>query len=152
MARRGVFKPPYAAARAFLEWAVDLWPYVNGKALVSGLRLMEMEAEEMVDVLHYYFEEDLNVSTAEAQQARSETRSVVYGTLYGIPYKYKVAGSGSSNFADGSQIPTDGYYGDDDDIKPFDPMNNVTKAYVPATEMDADSPLPFGKILDAPLN
>ena len=106
----------------------------------------------MVDVLHYYFEEDLNVSTAEAQQARSETRSVVYGTLYGIPYKYKVAGSGSSNFADGSQIPTDGYYGDDDDIKPFDPMNNVTKAYVPATEMDADSPLPFGKILDAPLN
>jgi hypothetical protein len=156
MARRGVFKPPYAAARAFIEWAVDLWPYVNGKALVSGLRLKEMEASEMVDVLHYYFEEDLSVSTAEQQQARSESRSVVYRTLYGKPYKYatpKSGGTASGGYsADGSILPDDGFYGD---LTPFDPSEDVTKPvkpFVPATEMDADSPLPFGRVLDAPLN
>lgn len=115
----------------------------------------------MIDVLHYYFEEDLAVSTAEQQQVRSDTRSSVYRTLYGTTYKYAInkkstGGDGSTMYAaDGSAIPTDGFFGDDD-ITPFDPTNNVkvnqVKPFIPATEMDADSPLPFGKALDAPLN
>ena len=109
----------------------------------------------MLDVIHYFFEEDLAVASAEQQDARSNTRSAVYKTLYGTKYKYGVnkSGNGSENYAaDGSTIPTEGFYGADDDIAPFDPTNNVTKPYVPATDMDADSPLPFGKVLDAPLN
>lgn len=109
----------------------------------------------MLDVLHYFFEDDLAVSSAEQQDARSNTRSAVYKTLYGTKYKYEVkkSGNGSSNYAaDGSTIPSEGFYGETEDIAPFDPMNNVTKPYVPATEMDADSPMPFGKVLDAPLN
>ena len=113
----------------------------------------------MIDVLHYYFEEDLAVATAEEQQARSDTRTSVYRTLYGTTYKYAIKGSSanSSNAfaADGSAIPTDGFF-DDMDITPFDPTDNTkaqpVKPFVPATDMDADSPLPFGKVLDAPLN
>lgn len=114
----------------------------------------------MLDVIHYYFEDDLDVSTAEQQQARSDTRSSVYRILYGTTYKYGTSGtSNNSNSgvftADGSEIPTDGFFADND-ITPFDPTNNnepkPVKPFVPATNMDADSPLPFGKVLDAPFN
>jgi hypothetical protein len=119
-----------------------------------------MEATDMLDVIHYFFEDDLAVASAEQQEARSNTRSSVYRTLYGTTYKYAIKKSGSEGgsytyAADGSEIPTDGFYGTDEDITPFDPNENVkkaTKPFVPATDMDADSPLPFGRVLDAPLN
>jgi hypothetical protein len=139
-----VFTPPYAAARAFLEWAVDLWPYVNGKAIVSGLKLAEMDAADMVDVLHYYFEDDLNLVSQEQVAAKSESRSVIYRTLYGTTYKYRVdTSAGSTATASGSQSF--------DDLVPFDPSNNVTKPYVPPTDFDAEMSKPFGTVLDAPL-
>jgi len=148
MARRGVFKPPYAAARAFLEWAIDLWPYVNGKALVSGLRLADMDSTDMIDVLHYYFEEDIAASSGEQMEARSESRSVIYRTLYGTQYKYAMSTSDKTYNSDGSKLPDDGFYSD---LEPFDPSENVVKPYVSPTELDEDSYLPFGKTLDAPL-
>ena len=148
MARRGVFKPPYAAARAFLEWAIDLWPYVNGKALVSGLRLADMDSTDMIDVLHYYFEDDIAASSAEQMEARSESRSVIYRTLYGTQYKYAMGTSDKKYNSDGSNLPDDGFYSD---LEPFDPSENVVKPYVSPTELNEDSYLPFGKTLDAPL-
>ena len=112
----------------------------------------------MLDVIHYFFEDDLVVSTSEQQQVRSDTRSSVYRTLYGTTYGYAIKSSSNSSSnmfaADGTSIPTDGFYGDDD-ITPFDPTSNTpkpVKPFVPATDVDADSPLPFGKALDAPLN
>jgi hypothetical protein len=143
MASGTVFTPPYAAARAFIEWAVDLWPYVNGKALVSGLKLAEMDAADMVDIFHYYFEEDLNIVSQEQVAAKSESRSVIYRTLYGTTYKYRVDTEMKSTTASGSSSF--------DDLTPFDPSNNVTKPYVPPTEFDADASSPFGRTLDAPL-
>lgn len=112
----------------------------------------------MVDVLHYLFEEDLNNSTAEQAEARSHARSVVYETLYGVSYKYKMKGSNSmsgtsgySTYADGTTIPSDGFYGGTD-VDEFDPtVQKTSKPYVPPTEFNPDSPLPFGRDLDAPL-
>jgi hypothetical protein len=122
---------------------------------MSGLRLAEMEASNMCDVLHYFMEEDLSASTAEQAEAKSEARSVIYRTLYGKTYKYamsKSSSSGSSSYAaDGSSLPDGGFYGDLD-VEPFDPTRNVQKPYIPPTELDEDSYLPFGKTLDAPLN
>jgi hypothetical protein len=113
-----------------------------------------MEADDMVDVLHYYFEEDLNNQTAEQAEARSETRTLVYESLYGTKYKYKTKQSlGASQYADGSKIPSDGYVskGGEEILEPFDPSPMTRKAYVPPTEFNPDSPMPFGKTLDAPL-
>lgn len=107
----------------------------------------------MVDVLHYYFEEDLNVPSGEAAEAKSEARSVIYRTLYGSTYKYAMPKSKASRAygsASGDKLPDEGFYGEQD-LAPFDPEMNVTKPFIPATDFDADSPLPFGRDLDAPL-
>lgn len=110
---------------------------------MSGLKLAEMNSVDMLDVLHFYFEDDLSATTQEQVEAKSESRSVIYGTLYGTTYKYKTSSSGSS-----SQTTAGGY--SMDGLVPFDPSDAVTKPFVPSTEFDAESPLPFGQTLDAP--
>lgn len=102
----------------------------------------------MVDVLHFYFEEDITATSGEQMEARSEARSVIYRTLYGTNYKYAMSKSDRGYNSDGSKLPDDGFYGD---LEPFDPSENVVKPYVPPTELIEDSYLPFGKTLDAPL-
>lgn len=151
MARRGVFKPPYAGARGLVEWAIDLWPYVNGKALVSGLVLKEMELADMLDVIHYFFEEDVKVGSTEEAEAKSQTRSVIYRDLYNQTYKYGVKNSGQSYNYSNDSYPSEGFVGTTDEEIP-NPMKPPTKAFVPATEVNADNPLPFGQIVDPPLN
>jgi hypothetical protein len=110
---------------------------------VSGLKLAEMDSSDMVDVLHYYFEDDLSVVSQEEVAAKSESRSVIYRTLYGTTYKYRVDTGVKSTTASGSHSY--------DDLVPFDPSNSVTKPYVPPTDFDADMSKPFGTVLDAPL-
>ncbi len=110
---------------------------------MSGLKLVEMDAADMVDVLHYYFGDDLNIVSQEQVAAKSESRSVIYRTLYGTTYKYRVDTGMKSQTA--SSSPSF------DDLVPFDPSNNVTKPYVPPTEFDPDAATPFGMTLDAPL-
>lgn len=97
----------------------------------------------MIDILHYYFEEDLNNVSHEQIEAKSQSRSVIYKTLYGTQYKYGTSGSSTNYQADGSS---------DGGLREFDPLNDVTKPYVPPTDFDEGSPLPFGQVLDAPLN
>lgn len=147
MARGAVLSPPYTAARVFLEWAIDLWPYVNGKAIVAGLSLKEMNSSEMVDVIHYFFEDDFNVGSGETLEAISEMRKVVYETLYNTPYNYAIKTSNKDSFT-ASKGPYDTSF---NDLTPFDPASQPTKPYVPPTEFQEDSPLPFGSALDGPL-
>lgn len=111
---------------------------------MSGLKLAEMDSVDMLDILHFYFEDDLTAASQEEVTAKSESRSVIYGTLYGTPYKYKVSNNSSSSQMNAGGYPVDG-------LVPFDPSEAVTKPFVPSTEFDADSPLPFGQTLDAPL-
>lgn len=107
---------------------MDLWPYINGKAITLGLNLGEMDVTQMLDVLHFFFEEDSRYSTAEEAEAVSKLRSTVYGVLYGTTYKYA---STSSPGTSSSSM----------DVKP----------YIPPTEFDPDSFQPFGSVLDSPL-
>lgn len=86
---------------------------------------------QMLDVVHYFFEDDSRFSTAEEAQAVSEFRATIYGMLYGTTYKYRVSNS-----------PINGRTGrySDGDVKP----------YIPPTDFNPDSGLPFGSALDAP--
>jgi hypothetical protein len=149
MARRGVFKPPYAGARGLIEWAIDLWPYVNGKALLSGVKLKELEMADMLDVVHFLFEEDLNFSSEEEAQAKSQIRSVLYRDLYKQTYKYGVKSKSQSYNYSNDTYPSDGFLGKDETVP--DPIKPPTKPFVPTTDFNADSPLPFGQIVDPPL-
>jgi hypothetical protein len=149
VACRGVFKPPYGGARGLIEWAIDLWPYVNGKALMSGIKLKELELADMLDVVHFLFEEDLMISSEEEAKAKSHIRSVLYKDLYRQTYKYGVKDSGQSYNYSNNSYPSDGLMGRDETVP--DPMKPPTKPFVPATDFNADSPLPFGQIVDPPL-
>lgn len=153
MAGGAVHRTPYAAARALLTWAIELWPYVNGACLLRGLQLREMPASDMVDVIHYLFEEDINYTSGEQADARSKSRSSMYSELYGGSYSYGVTRKKEGyNYDNGSSVPTDGYY-EDDDIKPYDPDREPLKPYIPPTDFDERTGLPLdNKILDAPLN
>lgn len=103
----------------------------------------------MLDVMHFLFEEDLQASSEEEAKAKTQVRSVLYKDLYNQTYKYGVRDAGQSyNYSD-NNYPSDGFAGKNDSIP--DPIKPPTKAYVPTTDFNVDSPLPFGKIVDPPL-
>jgi len=149
MACRGVHEPPKSAARGLVSWALDLWPYVNGKAIFNGIRLAELEASDMVDVIHYLFEEDMDYTSGEQAESRSKMRTSTYKNMYGITYKYGYESSESKNkrIFDEAMAEPDLIQ----DIKPFDPVKNPTKAFMPASDFNPESAQPFGLDLDAPL-
>jgi hypothetical protein len=144
MAGRTVLRTPYQGVLGLLDWAVDNWPYVNGRALFSGIELKELEASTMLDVVHYLFEDDLRMGGFEDPEAISKMRTQIYRVMYNREYRTGIATSGSKynvNTANGA------------DLTPFDPGSPTTtkKPYIPATSFDPNSPLPFGQNLDAPL-
>jgi hypothetical protein len=153
MVGRNVLGTPYEAARALLDWAVDLWPYVNGKSITCGVDLKSLAAPDMLDVIHFLFEEDMHSSsTSEQAEAKDKSRSMLYSNLYGKVYKYASKG-GSAN-----QLPPDiaAEMQDYDMPTPVDPFERsqgspVVKPFVPATSVDSGSRLPFGTALEAPL-
>lgn len=100
----------------------------------------------MTDVLHYLMEEDMRYTSAEEAEAVSAYRTQLY-LLYGKTYRYTVS---SSNRGGKAYLPKNAStdHGFDDD-----PMFNSgeTKPYIPPTNFNPDSVLPFGSDLDAPL-
>lgn len=105
---------------------------MNGKAIVYGINLPEMELSDMLDVIHYFYEEDLNFSSHEQMQMAEKRRVHIYKEMYLTEYKYQVSASS-------------------DVVEPFDPAGGGTKPYIPPTEFDPDSYNPFGSALDAPI-
>lgn len=103
----------------------------------------------MLDVLHYFFEEDaLSSSTAEHAEAKDAVRNSVYMTMYETEYKYGAKKSGQSGISE-LDYPLD----DDEPPVPIDPFakSNSVKPFTPATDFDPNSSKPFGRVLDAPL-
>ena len=102
----------------------------------------------MLDVLHYFFEEDLYYSTAEQAEGRDRARERIYQDFYNKRYAYaSSSGQGVSRNFDVDIAP------EDEEIIPFDPMQKMqpTKPYVEPTPVNASSRLPFGNVLDAPM-
>jgi hypothetical protein len=114
---------------------------------VNGLKLSGMEASDMLDVLHYFFEDDMNYSTGEQAEARDKTRSAVYRELYGSNYRYSI---GANKDRTRASDPSDFTPEEDAAITPFETEKD-TKPYVAPTPFDPTSAKPFGKVLDAPL-
>lgn len=133
-----------------MEWGIELWPSVNGKAIMNGVRLEALSASDLVDVLHYLFEEDNTYTSVEHMDSKSEMRRSIYQNMYGETYKYGV----SSKKAAGS--PTAGYTQNFDvgpavnDLTPFNPKK-APKPYIKPTPFDPDSASPFGPLLTPPL-
>jgi hypothetical protein len=119
---------------------------------MQGLDLAEMNASDMLDVLHYMFEADYTPSSEEEARAKSGIRESIYPTLYKIPYRYALPKD---------KAPNDGRFGVPDDIDldvedeplpdPFSPKPKTVKPFAPASTFNPDAELPFGGGLDAPL-
>jgi len=105
-----------------------------------------MPAKDMLDVLHYFFEEDLHVATAEEADARDKTRSSIYRNLYNREYAH--ARPSSANAA--QNWDDDPGFQAEAPIEPFNPAQK-TKPYTPPTDFNPNAAKPFGSVLDAPL-
>ena len=91
----------------------------------------------MLDVLHFYLEEDSRFTSAEEADAVSALRTAIYSQMYHTTYKYQVK---SSNRGRGSNA-TGPEWSDPEEVKP----------YIPPTEFNPESAQPFGSTLDAPV-
>lgn len=108
---------------------------MNGKALTLGLRLADMELRDMLDVVHYFFEQDSRYSSAEEAESVSSMRTTLYRQLYKTTYRYPVKATANNSSSASNE------YNDLDEVKP----------YIPPTEFNPDSYNPFGQVLDAPI-
>lgn len=120
-----------------------------------------------MDVLHYYFEDDLTYESNEQAENQTRLRKMLYDVLYDKDYIWG-GSSTSTSSGQGFDFETDdGYVNNPESGQiptPFNPASNDSstvpdlnppvrsKRYIPPTDMDADSPLPFGKILDPPMH
>ena len=107
---------------------------------MSNLRLAEMDLADMLDVLHYFYEEDSNFVSEEHGRFMETKRINVYERLYEEQYRYRV-------FSDTSATEFD----EDGNVIPFSPSNQDVKPYIPPTEFNPDSADPFGGVLDTPI-
>jgi hypothetical protein len=110
---------------------------------MAGIKLEELETRDMLDVLHYLFEEDLSIYSAEHFEAKNKTRKVLYPTLLGKPYKYSSAEVSSNDY---------GLDDLDDPMEHNQKISREVKPYMPPTSFNPDAPNPFGSALrEAPL-
>jgi hypothetical protein len=125
---------------------------------MSGLNLSSMEADDMLDILHYMFEEDMFVNSVEQIESRRKTRKLIYQEMYEREYEYGVttgAQASDSDFYAPDTYPEDGFMANGDPIIPFNPDESGvefnSKPYMPPTNFNPDSSLPFGVKIDSPL-
>lgn len=84
----------------------------------------------MLDVIHYFFEEDNNFVSQEHAIITERRRIRLYKNMYGKDYAYAVIEKSETKTSE-----------DGKEIKP----------YIEPTEFDPDSSNPFGSVLDAPI-
>ena len=137
-----VHRTPKSATRGLIDWAIDLWHYVNGRAIVSGINLEELNAGDMLDVLHYFFEDDTHYSSEIQAESKNSLRVHLYESMYQKPYAYASSRARPKSKTFNAEGGLDEQYiADNQEIKPF----------VPATDFDPESINPFGDLLDRPV-
>lgn len=138
MAHRRVHRPPYPGVEGLIQWALDMWPVVNGRCLVSGIDLKTLDAASCLDALYYIFEQDA-IDHPDVLTARSHTRVQIWPLWFGHQYKYPRKEENAQNTF-GSQdmmdLPDEVRTQDTETIKPFVP---------------ASTPEELAKVLDGPL-
>ena len=102
----------------------------------------------MLDVIHYFFEEDSTFISQEHLETREGVRKNIYTQMYERPYKYFRGKSNSSTNSYAGGISGEESF---EDLTPVDPLKPPTKGYVPPTDFDPSRPKPFGGVLDAPI-
>jgi hypothetical protein len=123
---------------------------------VNGINLKEMEASDMLDVLHFFFEDDLFYSSVEQADGRDRSREAIYRDFYNSSYAYSTqarsntAGGGVSKNFDNFEFMSEE---EEEKIVPFDPLQKkkAVKPFIRPTNVNAAADQPFGDMLDGPI-
>lgn len=107
----------------------------------------------MLDVIHYFFEEDQKISSKEEGSAKDRVREIVYESFYSSKYKYSSAKNnttrgGVTNYDDIELMSED----EEEKLMQFDPLKQPTKSFIAPTIGNAKSPKPFGSLIDEPFS
>jgi hypothetical protein len=111
---------------------------------VYGLQLANMPVSDMLDVLHYFFEEDMKYPSEEEAESVSKMRTLIYREMYNMEYQYGFKKKSSTNYSSASS-------NNFDDLVPFDPTNAQTKPFIPATQVDPDTGMFMSEHLEPPV-
>jgi hypothetical protein len=110
-----------------------------------------MDASDMLDVIHYYFEQDFGLPSQEAASRVSIMRETLYENMYNTTYKYAIE---KSNTASERMTYSDADVEESNieaQLSGIDPFKPATRQYTPTTTVNSSSPTPFGNLVDAPL-
>lgn len=116
---------------------------------MNGIDLKELDASDMLDVIHYFFEEDLNYSSKEQMDSVEAIRKIVYEEFYLTKFFLDKNTYTYPDIDSSKKIKNNSFK----DITPFDPNSKKSsKGYMPPTKFDSESSKPFGDLLDGPSN
>ena len=105
----------------------------------------------MLDVIHYYFEQDHRYASFEEASFKDQFRSSIFKNLYNSRYEFGRSDDDVSDYRD-SQINSELSAEEKPEvIEPFNPRAKNVKGYVPPTDFIENSSKPFGSVLDEPL-
>lgn len=108
----------------------------------------------MLDVLHYFFEDDLFYSTIEQAEGRDRSRVAIYQDFYNSSYAYSTTFSSTAS-GKGFTKNFDDYefISEEEKIVPFDPLQKKkeVKPFIKPTNVNAAAEQPFGDTLDGPI-
>ena len=110
----------------------------------------------MLDVLHYFFEDDLFYSSVEQADGRDRSREAIYRDFYNSSYAYSTkAGSSSANGGITKNFDSFEFMSEEEEEKivPFDPLQKqkAVKPFIKPTNVNAAADQPFGDMLDGPI-
>jgi hypothetical protein len=78
-------------------------PWVRGRGLMLGVRLLELDACDALDLIHVFLEEDSTHVSEAHLNSKIRVRDIIYGDLYGQPTRRR---SGSEDARTGeSEAP-----------------------------------------------
>lgn len=119
---------------------------------MSGVRLLDLNCDDMMDVIHYIFEADLAESMNEYAEVKDTYRTRLYEDYYNTDYPYAAPKSKSSGSFNPDLPPIDEPFGGDPEDPIKDPVSKATKRYIPSTKFTEGLQNPYEGVLDAPLN
>lgn len=109
----------------------------------------------MLDVIHYFFEEDYRYTSVEQANFKDGFRETMYKGLYDVEYEYTSGSREKQTYKDFDENIDDSMddfeQKDSEIIEPFSPRTKQVKSFIEPSIPQDSSSRPFGQILDEPL-
>lgn len=105
----------------------------------------------MLDVIHYYFEDDHRYASFDEASFKDEFRSSIFKNLYDSEYAFGMSKDDTPDYRNIESELDDPIEQPQEAIEPFNPRAKSVKGFIEPTNLNENSTKPFGSILDEPL-